>query len=83
MLGLGDAGDDDPLEVGQDLGEGLGLVRGLRGQRGPDLAGAHLRGHGELRHPLAVVGDPVDEGVAGGAELLGRHGRHCARPSCR
>lgn len=73
MLGLGDARHDDPVEIGEDVGERLGLFGGVGREGGADLTGLDLGGDREGRDALAVVGDPVDEFVGGGAELLGRH----------
>ena len=67
-------GHHDPVEVGEHLGERLGLLGGFDGERGRHLAGLDPRRDRQVRNPLAVVGDPVDQLVGGGAELLGSHG---------
>jgi hypothetical protein len=73
MLPVREAGQDDPVEVGEDRLEALGRL-GRRGAQ-PGAYGARLdAGHdGVLGGPGAVVGDPVDDLVAEAAELLGVH----------
>ena len=73
VVPVGDAGQDDPLEVAEDLVErDAGRGRGRR-QRAAHRA---RRTAGEDRIALGVVqvaGYPVDEGVAVPAERLGVH----------
>jgi len=72
-LPMGDAGHDDPLHVGHHRLERLARLWRLRRQLRPHLARRH-RGHdGELFYLLVIVGDPVDEGFAVGAEVVGGH----------
>lgn len=61
---MGDAGDDLPFDVGQDLGEGLAPLRRGRGEGGPQLPRAETRQYGELLPLGQVAGDPVDEAAA-------------------
>ena len=84
VLPVDDARDDDPLEIGAHRLPALG-VGGRRGrQGGPYRAGLQVRAHRVALDPLDVVSDPVDQLVAGAAELLGRHGgAHYARPARR
>ena len=60
---MSDAGQEDPVEVAQHIGEWLGLVRGAGGQTRPDVAGGDLGQHWQLADPLQVVRRPVDGGV--------------------
>ena len=64
MLPVGDARHDDTVEVGQHVGERLGLGRRVFGQHRPNVAGLDLRSHRVLLDALHVVGDPVDQRVA-------------------
>ena len=73
MLHLGHARDDDRVEVGEEAGEGFGLLGCVLWQLAGHLARAHLRLHRPLRNPGAVVRDPVDQLVPGGTELLRSH----------
>ena len=73
VLPVGQAGDDDPIEVGEHRVEGLGLGRGVGGELVAHPAGLRRGGDGEPLDPLEVVGDPVDERVALLAEVLGGH----------
>ena len=75
VLPVREPGDDDAVEVGEDVGEGLALLRGSGGQRGPHVARRDRRPHGEGADPRPVVGDPVDDLVAVLPELLGGHVR--------
>ena len=61
---MGDAGDDLPLDVGQDVGEGLALLGSGRGKGSPQLPRAEAREDGELLPLGQVAGDPVDETAA-------------------
>ncbi len=67
---MGHPRDDDLLEVAQPLRERLGPVRGVGRQPGPDLAGGDRFDHRPGLERGQVVGDPVDEGVAVGAERV-------------
>ena len=73
MLDLGHARDDDGVEVGEEAGEGFGLLGRVLRQLAGHLTRAHLRLHRQLRNPGAVVRDPVDQLVPGGTELLRSH----------
>jgi hypothetical protein len=74
MLPQGEAGHDEVVEFGEDGGEGLGLVRWRGGQAGGDVAGLVRALDGAAGQAGVVVGKPVDELVAVGAELFGGHG---------
>ena len=74
VLPLREAGHDDSIEVGHHGGERLGFGRRVVGQRGSHVAGRDRRLHRPLVDLGDVVGDPVDQRVAAGAELLGCHG---------
>ncbi len=67
---MGDAGDDPPFDVGQDVGEGLAPLGSGRGKDGPQLPRAEAREDGELLPLGQVAGDPVDETAAFVAEDL-------------
>ena len=73
MLHLGHARDDDGVEVGEEAGEGFGLLGGSGWQLARHLTRAYLRLHRQLRNAGAVVRDPVDQLVPGGTELLRSH----------
>ena len=75
VLPVRDAGQHDPVEVGQHGRERLALLGCRRRQRLAHVAGRHLRAHGQRADPAPVVGDPVDDLVAVLAELLGSHVR--------
>jgi hypothetical protein len=64
MVPVGDAGDDLPFHVGQDVGEGLASLGRGRGKGGPQLPRAQAREDGELLPLGQVAGDPVDETAA-------------------
>jgi hypothetical protein len=76
ILPMGACRQDQRVEVAPDGREILWLLRRPGGQRPAQRARCIARHHGEFagRDPRAVVGDPVDEFVAGLAEFLGRHG---------
>ena len=76
VLPVRDAGQHDPVEVGEDGGERLALLGRGAGQGRADLAGGDLRAHRQRVDPGPVVGDPVDDLVAVLAELLGSHVRN-------
>src|SRR5690606_11951383 len=74
VLPVGDARNDDALEVGEDALERLAGHGLRRGQLCRDLAGPYLRPH---RIPLdigQIVRHPVDEGMAVAAKLVQVHG---------
>ena len=73
VLHLGHARDHDGLEVGEEAGEGFGLLRGSGRQLARHLARPHLRLNRQLRDPGAVVRDPVDQLMTGRPELLRSH----------
>ena len=88
MLNLGHARDDDAVEVGQYLAERLGLLRCVARQLARHLPRRHLRLDRQLRDPATVIGDPVDQLVTSGPELLRPHrdapiGRGSRRGRCR
>ena len=70
MIPVGDAGQDDPLEVREDRVELFALLRGARRERAANLAGPNAR---EDRKPFGVVeviGDPVGDAVGLRTEVL-------------
>ncbi len=73
VLPVREAGEDEGVEVGEDVGEGLGLVGRRGGELGGDGAGLDLGHDGTVGEGGAVVGEPVDELMAVGAELFGGH----------
>lgn len=83
MLGLGDAGHNDLLEIAQHRGEFLRCLRRAARKGLPDLTRTDLGSNGQAGDALAMIGDPVDESVTGGAELLGRHTGHSHRTATR
>ena len=70
MIPVSDAGEDLPLDVGQDRGERLTLFGRGGGKRLPQLARTKARENRELLAPGQVVRDPVDEAAALLAEDL-------------
>jgi hypothetical protein len=70
VVPVSDAGKDLPLDVGQDRGQGLALLRRRRRELRPQLARAKAREHGEPLPFGEVAGDPVDEAAALLAEDL-------------
>lgn len=73
MLPLGETGDDHPLDIGEHVRERFGLGRRMLGKLGANVARFHDRGHRALLDPFDVVGDPVDQCVAVGPEVVGSH----------
>ena len=73
MLPLGQPGHDDSLDVGHHDVERFGLGRWMLGELRAHVAGGDGRSDGALLDRADVVGDPVDQVVAVGAELVGRH----------
>ena len=61
---MGDAGDDLPFHVGQDVGEGLAPLGSGPGKGGPQLPRAEARDDRELLPLGQLAGDPVDETAA-------------------
>jgi hypothetical protein len=70
---VGDARQDDALEIGEHLLERLALVRRRRRKLRANLAGLDPRHHRKLLEPLEVARDPVDGLVAPPAKLIGCH----------
>jgi hypothetical protein len=68
-----DGGQDRRLEVGEQPRVRLAPLRGLRRQRLDEIPGLDLREHGVALAVLEVVGDPVDQVMAGPAEFVLRH----------
>jgi hypothetical protein len=79
MVPVRQAGDDDALEVREDVVERFAMLRRARGQRASHVARRHARqdriafGLGE------VIGEPVDDAVAFAAEGLRIHVARGAR----
>ena len=67
----------DPVEIRQHGGKRFGLFRRGDGQLAQDLSGLDRGLHGAFtpRQTLAILGDPLDEGVAGVAKLIRCHDR--------
>jgi hypothetical protein len=63
----------DSIEVRDDRLEGFGLGRWRCRKLTLDVAGFRAGHHGQRAGARAIVGDPVDEAVAGGAKLFGGH----------
>ena len=72
-LPVRDAGQDDLVEVADDVLERLAGLRSALRQGRRYLAGLHLGQDRQRLHPLLVVGDPIDQLMATAAELLGGH----------
>ena len=70
MIPVGDAGQDDPLEVREDRVEVFPVLGGMRGKRVANLAGARARQHRKALGVFEVVGDPVGEAMGLRAEVL-------------
>ena len=84
MLPVGEAGHDHPVEVGHEAAKGSGSVGGCSGSAARTSPGSASGWTGCRSTALEVVGDPVDELVAAGAELVGGHGSIARRPdACR
>src|SRR5580765_5610914 len=74
MVPVGEAGDEDAFEVGEDGAEGFGILRRLLWKRCGDVARLYA---GEYRISIRVfevIGDPVDQLVTMPAEVIGLHG---------
>ena len=73
VLPLGEAGHDDTFDVGHHLLERLGRGRRVFGELRSHVSGGDGRADRTLLDRADVVGDPVDQVVAVGAELIGCH----------
>ena len=74
MLPVGQTGDDDVVHVAQDIGERFRSGRWMGGEHRPDIAGQKFGvPHRKLLDVLDVLRDPIDQGMAVLAELVGRH----------
>ena len=71
MLPVDDALHHDAVEVAEDARDLLAELGRTRGQHGADRARFREMRDRALVNPLPIVGDPVDERVAGGAERRG------------
>ncbi len=72
-LPVRDARKDDTLDVAENLVEGFALLRRVWWQLRANFSWLHARQHREAFDAGMIVGDPVHDGVALAAELLGRH----------
>ena len=72
-LPVRDARKDDALDVAENLVEGFALLRRAWWQLRANFSRLHARQNREAFNSGMVVGDPVHDGVALAAELLGRH----------
>ena len=70
MLPVGEAGQDHALEVGHQVGEGLGRRGRPVGELGRDGAGRELRADRQALDAGQVVGHPVGEAVRLAAEAV-------------
>ena len=70
MVPVREAGDDEPLHVGQDARQRLGPAGGAAGMRGPHVARPDPGQHGVAARPPRVAGDPVHQAAAFRAERL-------------
>jgi hypothetical protein len=62
---MGQAGHDDPVQIVDDVREWLRVGGRVRRQLLPDVAGLGARHHRSRTNRCAVVGNPVDDLVAG------------------
>jgi hypothetical protein len=74
VVPVGDAGQDDLVEVAEQRGEPVAGLGRRRRQRPPHVPGGERAHHRPRLDPGAVAGDPVDEGVAEPDELVVAHG---------
>ena len=86
MLPLGEAGHHHLLDVGHHRVERLDVGRRVFGELRPHVAWRNDGADRSLLDAADIVGDPIDEVVAVGAELVGGHaterrGAACARQS--
>ena len=72
-LPMGEAGEDDLVDVAQHVGEGLALLRRGARQARADRSRLRLGEHGVLLHLFHVTGNPLDDLVSAAAELVRRH----------
>ena len=63
MIPVGDAGQDDPLEVREDGVELFALLRGARRERAANLTGANAREDRKAFRVVEVIGDPVGDAM--------------------
>ena len=75
VVPVGDAGDDQVAEVGEDGIHGLALFRACGRQAVDERAGLDVGQNGKIANVAKVVGDPIYNLVAGGAEFVGGHFR--------
>ena len=76
VLPVGDAGQQDLVEVPQHRRERLALLRRRGGQARADLARLDLREHRQVADAVEVVGGPLERRAAVFEELLALVGRH-------
>ena len=67
---MGQPRGDDRVEVVEEVGERLGLLRCMVGECGANRARLDRGAHGPLLEGGEVVGDPVDELVTVASERL-------------
>ena len=70
---MGDAGQNNFVDVAEDRVEGLALAGAARGQLRTNLARLDLGQHRVLLDVLLIVGDPLDQQVAPAAKFVGVH----------
>ncbi len=81
-LPVRDSGQNDTVNIGEDLRERFALLRRVRRQLSADFSRLHARQHRKAFHAGVVIGNPIDDGMAVAAEFFGRHvgirhRRHC------
>jgi hypothetical protein len=70
---MGNAGQNDALDIGEDPVERFALLRRVLRQLRTNLSRLHARENREAFDPGIVVRDPVHDRVALAAEFVGRH----------
>src|SRR4051812_24015605 len=73
MLPMREAGQEDLLQIAEHRLEALGPLGGRARQLTLDLAGGGAGHHRAVCQCRPVIGNPVDQPVAVGAELVRRH----------
>ena len=72
---MGDAGDDQVLEIGEDCIHGLAVLGTRFRQAIHQCSGLNVGQNGKIADVTKIVGDPIYNLVARGAEFVGRHFR--------
>ena len=69
MLPVSDTGQQNLVEVAQDVGERLGIIWRRRWQPRADIAGLDLSQHRQLTDPLEIPSRPFERRGAVGAQI--------------